>query len=118
MLSCSCDFGPGDCDWYYVHPHDYAVLQTKRRRRCASCRELINVGDTITAFERWRDVRDDVEESIYGDDGQVPLASMYHCERCADLYFSLYELGFECISPNEDVRELVKEYAREYGPRR
>ena len=32
------------------------------------------------------------------------------CERCADLMFSLTELGY-CAAPWEDQRELVAEYA-------
>jgi hypothetical protein len=36
---------------------------------------------------------------------------MFHCEVCADLFFSLRELGFECVAPDENMRELVLEYA-------
>ena len=59
----------------------------------------------------------DIELSIYGEDGEIPLAPFYFCEICADLYFSLFELGFECLGPGEDMREMVKEYAVVYGPR-
>ena len=53
------------------------------------------------------------EEKIYGEfqgDNGVPLAPKYLCERCADLLFSLTELGY-CERPWEDQRELVREYA-------
>jgi len=52
----------------------------------------------------------DIECRIYGEDGEIPLASAYMCERCADLYFSLEELGY-CVQPWEDQRDLVRDYA-------
>jgi hypothetical protein len=72
---------------------------------------LIKPGDTTIQFVRWRGVASDIEARIYGDDGEVPLGPMFHCEVCADLFFSLIELGFECVAPDENMRELVQEYA-------
>lgn len=115
-LSCSCDFD-GDFDWYYMRPEDYSTLKTKRRKRCSSCGDLIDIGAISTSFDCWRPPRDEMEERIHGEDGEVYTAPMRHCERCADLYFSLRELGFECVGPDEDMRELVKEYAETYGPK-
>jgi len=48
----------------------------------------------------------------------VWLASYYMCERCADLYFSFQELGFECVTPDENMLELAKEYHAIYVSRR
>jgi hypothetical protein len=48
---------------------------------------------------------------IYGDDAELPLAPYFLCETCADLWFSLYELGFECVSPDENIRHVVADYA-------
>ena len=111
-LSCSCD-SDGDYAWFYSTPNDYTTLQTKRRRRCKSCNELIAIGSICTKFEIHRPPQSEVEERIYcGDD--VPLAPMFHCEECADMFFNLNELGFKCISPDEDVRQLVKEYQAVY----
>lgn len=116
-LSCSCDYDD-DPDWIYIPPDDYSTLNTKRRVRCASCYGLIDIGATVTEFTRARPPRDEIEERIYGEDYEaVPLAPMYHCERCADIYFSLYELGFTCIAPNEKMTELASEYAQTYGAR-
>lgn len=115
-LSCSCDYDYyDDCDWYYESPDDYHPLYRRRAVRCASCRSLIRPGETATLFRRWRSPRSDIECRIYGDDGEIPLAPMFHCETCADLFFSLRELGYECIAPNEGVRQLVKEYAELQG---
>jgi len=51
-----------------------------------------------------------------GDDEAIVLASHWLCEECSDLWFSLYELGFQCVTPNENVRDLVRQYAELYGP--
>jgi hypothetical protein len=111
-LSCSCDFDPyEDGAWYYATPDDYQPLARRRAVRCASCKARIKPGDTTIQFTRWRGVTSDIEAKIYGDDGEVSLGPMFHCEVCADLYFSLSELGFECIAPDENMRELVQEYA-------
>ena len=117
-LSCSCDFG-GECDWYFDTPSDYSTLNTKRGRKCCSCGDKIKPGETVVRFNRTRPPRSEYEERRFGDDWDaIPLASWYQCERCADLFFSFAELGFECVSPAEDMRELAKEYAAVYGPKR
>ena len=109
-LSCDCDFGDGDYDWYYDIPNDYSTLSTKRRQRCWSCNDLIDIGSIVNKFTRWRHPKYEIELKIYYDDDELPLGTKYHCERCADLAWSLAELGF-CWSPDEDQRELVKQYA-------
>ena len=76
---------------------------------------MIDVGATVASFPRYKVPDTDVEEKIYGEDGEVPRAPHYLCEMCADLYFSLMDLGFECIGPWEDMREMVQEYAALYG---
>ena len=113
-LSCSCpesDFDPGD--WFYLKVSDYAPLKTKRGRRCCSCKEIIPVGALCSEIPRMKVPETEIEEKIYGEfegDNGVPLAPKYLCERCADLLFSLTELGY-CEQPWEDQRELVREYA-------
>jgi type II secretory ATPase GspE/PulE/Tfp pilus assembly ATPase PilB-like protein len=73
---------------------------------------MLNEGDTVTEHTRSRDSKTDIEYEIYGEGPDaIPLASMYLCETCSDLYFSLRELGFECVTPDENMRELVAEYA-------
>lgn len=109
-LSCSCP-DADDADEWWFSPDDYSILNTKRGRRCKSCGELIPVGSIVAKFERERLPISDIEERIYYGWGEdVPMAPWYHCERCADLYFSLEELGF-CVAPYEKMLELVKEYA-------
>lgn len=114
-LACSCD-NDGDYDWYYTDPDDYTAFpKTRRRKRCSSCKELIEHGEQAARFGRSRPARTEIEERIYGDDGSdweaVQLADRWLCERCADLYFSFREVGYDCISPDENMLELAKEYA-------
>lgn len=105
MLSCDCS---EDGDWWHFPPEDYQRLDTIRWRRCFSCKALIRPGDLCAKFVCERDAWGDIEERIYGD--TKPLPNKWLCERCADLYFSLSELGF-CVSIPADMRALVKEYA-------
>ena len=72
---------------------------------------MLNAGDIVTEHTRSRNARSDVELEIYGEGPEVPLATWYLCETCSDLWFSLRELGYECISPSESMREMVAEYA-------
>lgn len=92
-VACDCDIGDG---WHYVGPPDYNTLKTKRGRRCWSCKGLIKVGDVVAKFPRYRGPNSDIEERIYGDGDDVPMATWYACETCADLYFSVTELGY-CV---------------------
>lgn len=115
-LTCSCDYDGDEPAWYVYSPSDYSEMPIfKRRRRCSSCDELIDGGAIVAKFNRSRCPRSDIEEAIYGDGPTIPLATQYICETCADLYFSLYELGFECVTPDENMRELVREYAETFS---
>ena len=109
-LSCSCydDFEPGQVLWY--GPEHYTTFPVRRRTRCCSCNELIGIGAVCAEVPRYRVPKTDIEVRIYGEDGEIPAATKYMCERCADLAFSLEDLGF-CAKPWEDQRELVAQYA-------
>lgn len=109
-LTCSCDYDPEPGDTVWMDVNDYAPLSTKRSRKCCSCKERIAVGDTCCEVTRVKMPESDIECRIYGEDGEIPRASAYMCERCADLFFSLSELGY-CEQPWEDQRELVADYA-------
>ena len=109
-LSCGCDWG--DYDSYYEDPPtDFVTLNTKRRRRCCSCRELIDLGADVLRFDMYREPRSSIEDNIYGD--QVSLAPLWMCEECGGLYLALSELGF-CIAIGGSMRELVNEYNENY----
>lgn len=106
MLMCGMDDGDFD---YWHDDGRVMTLRTRRARRCASCRDKIEVGDECMAFARWRTpAPDSVAERIYGD--EEPLATWYLCERCAGLYEALDELGF-CGLLGQDLRRVAREYA-------
>lgn len=112
-LSCYCDYYD-DYEWFYYSPVDYTKLDTTKRKRCSSCGSLIDINATVAKFNCFRPPKDEIEEKIYGEDGEIEMAPKYLCEECADIYFSLFELGFECVSPEENMRELLEEYKELY----
>ena len=116
-LSCSCDFDyyePGQI--YCEVGDDFELLQTSKRKRCQSCKELINIGDFSVRFSIFRTPEHDIEINIYGEDGGVPMAPRYLCEKCGEIYHNLHSIGFTCIWVGEDMRELLKDYQTEYAP--
>jgi len=114
-LTCAHDVGYGDYAWYYTSPNDYTNFVSARRKRCCSCNILIKKDALALKFTRTRPAKDDIEEHIYGDDGEaVPMAAWWMCESCGDIFFNLEELGF-CPSPSDSMSELLKEYKRDYS---
>lgn len=108
-ISCDCDIDyypePGDVCWDY--PADYSQLETSKRKRCCSCKTLIDVGAVVTRLLRYKVPETDVEIRIYGEE-EKPLAPHYMCETCSDIYFSISELGY-CFS-GRDMRQVLEEY--------
>ena len=111
-LACECDI---DCDWYYHAPKDFTELATSKRQRCCSCRNLIDVGAISVTFASWRNPRDEIEERIYGECGEVPMANKYMCESCGDIYFNLTALDF-CVNLGDSMKHLMSEYREHYAP--
>ena len=126
-LSCSCDFDyEYDAgEWYYTdYGLDFIPLNATRRKRCCSCGELINIGSPCLRYCRSRYPYNDVESRIvtgcclddsFYDEAPIPIADHYHCERCGEIFLNLTDIGYECISPREDMRELLKEYHKLSG---
>lgn len=113
-MSLSCSTGDGDFAWYYTEPDDFTTLQTKRRRRCSSCKSLIDKGSVVLQFDRMKYAETDIEVRIHGAGGEIGMTPMFMCESCGDQWFNLTALKF-CIAPNENVPQLLKEYVEEYG---
>ena len=109
-MSLSCDCYYDDADWFY-EPQDVSPLNTKRSRKCCSCKEKIAVGDDAKAFIRYRNPEyGSIAEKIYGEGGEEPLATWFMCDRCAGLYESLDSLGF-CNLLGQNMMSTCKEYA-------
>lgn len=105
MLSCSCS---DDFDsWWYLGPNDFTVLNTSRRKRCCSCKKLIDIGSQCVELQRYRSPLSDIEEQIYFD--EVPIASWWLCEWCGEMYFNFEALGY-CYYAGDSLNEMLKEY--------
>ena len=112
-LSCSCP-GYDDFAWYYSYNPEFSSLKTTRRKRCCSCKDLIDLGSDVLEFGRSREPRTEIEERIFGDGDTVEMASWYMCEDCGEIFFNLENVGF-CVDIQDDMRENLKEYQREYA---
>ena len=107
-LYCSCpewDGGPGS--WVYYSPHDFTKLKTKRRKRCSSCEELIDIGADCLKFQRNRAPYTEIERDIKGD--EIEIAPLYMCEACGEIYLNLEDIGY-CLNPCDDMEACLKYY--------
>lgn len=111
MLSCACEPDDNYEGPVYFIPSNYSELKTKKRKRCVSCNSLIDINSKCAIFEIRRLPNSYIEERIYGEGHDVPMASKYMCECCADIFFNLYELGF-CIDINDNMNDLLEEYKK------
>ena len=111
-LSCECAEWDGKTGWCFFHPSDFTQLATKRRRRCASCKKLIDIGGECLEFSRERSCKWEIEEKIYGD--TVPMAPFYQCSDCGEIYLNLDAAGY-CLAPDEDMKKCMEEYHRLTG---
>ena len=106
-LSCSCgdDY---DCNLYFDIPRDFSKLETKHSRECCSCGVKIKPGDDNLVFQRYRNPINDIEDRIFGECGEIPLASWHMCEECGGVYLSVTELGM-CFDLDGNIKDQVRE---------
>jgi len=106
-LSCACYDDP-DFDYIVEYPEWFCNMPERRRRtRCHSCKTLLNPGDTVAEFLRYRYPRNDKEERIHGD--EVPLAAVYYCEQCGEIFFNLNATGM-CVIIGGNIRDALEQY--------
>ena len=127
-LTCSCDYGyefePGG--WYYtLVNNDFEKFLALRRKRCCSCGELINIGKFCLRHERVRYPYTDAEARINGvfdletsmeDEAKIKASDHIQCEKCGEIWLNLQSVGFECLSPAENMPEMLKQYQHDYAP--
>ena len=107
MLACECETGATE---FFEPARDFAPLDTKRGRRCSSCKKLIKVGEDCLRFLRYRYAKNDIEERIYGEGhAAVDMPCAYLCESCGGLYMTFEDLGY-CVQFDDNMRDLVKDY--------
>ena len=104
MLSCSCDY---ESEWYYYPTDDFINFECLRRKRCVSCRVLIDHFTPCLEFECFRDPYNDIEERIWGT--EVQIASRFMCEKCGEIYLNLDALGY-CHNLETNIQEDLKDY--------
>ena len=106
MLSCSCSEWDGD-GWYYETPSGFTTFRRRRRKRCISCKELIEKGSDCLEFQIFRGPDDEIEENIHGD--EVQIASKYHCEKCGEIFLNLSDIGY-CLDITNSMELYMDEY--------
>jgi hypothetical protein len=111
-IDCACiDYDYGDFTVYW-HPSDtLKPLESNRAKRCASCNDLIKIGQPTSQIERFRGPRSDIEERIYGE--EVQIAPYYHCEKCTELSKFIHGMGW-CYSLGDNLQKEL-DYATEHG---
>lgn len=98
---CEYEAEPGETCWYL--PEDYSTYRAKRGHRCNGCSKvIIKAGDLCSRIDRFKVANYDIEESIYGEYGEVPRAAHYLCETCTDKLFNIQGLGY-CLSRYDDI---------------
>ena len=108
MLTCSCPDPSGDPgEWWYFSPEDFTMLQTKRRRRCSSCKVLMDIGCECLEFKRERVPYTELEEEICGE--EIPMSSLYMCSKCGEIFLNLEAAGY-CLSPTDNMTDCLHEY--------
>jgi hypothetical protein len=116
-LTCGCSWDGGEPgQTCYYHAEDFEKLSTKKRKRCCSCNDLIDIGSLCLIFPQYKIPYHDIEVNIYGEDGEIPRAPVYHCEKCGEIWLNLQSVGFKCLAPFENMPEMLKEYQHEYAP--
>jgi len=107
-LSCSCNEWEGDPGtWAFYVPKDFINFEGKKRKRCASCKELISIGSSCLKFDRIRSPYTEIELNIMGE--EIPMPPLHICEKCGEIFLNLSEAGF-CLAPNENMKEALAEY--------
>lgn len=130
-LTCGCgydfDFEPGD--WYFepvcIEKIDFELFEGKKRKRCCSCNELIDIRSPCIRYSRYRYPYTEAEARITGysslessmnDEASIKMPDLFHCEKCGEIWLNLYSVGFECLYPNENMLKMMEEYRELYQP--
>jgi len=83
---------------------------------------MISFGDICVEFPRARYPYNEIESRIAGvdwdcmEEATIKISPVYQCEKCGEIYLNLNSVGFECISPCEDMAQLLRDYQIEYAP--
>lgn len=118
-LSCSCNWEPEPgaiCYSYDSATCDFEKLKTSKRKRCCSCKGLIDIGSLCIRHPRYRYPYNEIEARITDSDWDlneepsIQMADEYQCEACGEIWLNLTAIGYECLWPGENMQEALKEY--------
>jgi|SRR6056297_598791 len=123
-LSCSCEFDDWEGDpgqWLYwpILVIDFESFSEFRRKRCCSCHELIEFGAPCLKHPRSRYPYNDIESKIkvgvqledaLADEPWIRIGSHFQCERCGEIWLNLRAIGYECLSPGENMQDALQKY--------
>ena len=104
-LSCTCDYDYAD--YYIAAEDDFELFKSSRRKRCLSCKKLINNKTFVLRLHEWRAPFTDMEERFHGD--QVYLADKFLCETCGEIYLNLTDIGL-CVDFSQTMQENLRDY--------
>ena len=110
MLTCNYEYEmtePGQ--WCYEIPNDFTKLNTSRRKRCCSCKKLIDRGAECLEFKREKIAHSYVEENIYGEGELIPINSWWMCEQCGEIFLNLSAINY-CPDITEPMERALHEY--------
>jgi hypothetical protein len=112
-LSCSC--GADDCDrWYTVEGWTTLKAQgAKRRRRCSSCKTLIDIGAECLMFSNEK--RDGEKEDIFGEYASISMAPSWYCAKCGEIFENLEDIGYCFDIGNDNMPDAMEAYHRLTG---
>lgn len=116
-MSISCAVDCEEAAWYYIVQDLPLRLTSKRGKRCMSCKEIIKPGKSFFMIKRWREPRTDIEDKIYGEGGEVPLAPWHFCADCGPIYHALEKYNVAINIQDDDLRALLKEFNEIYVPK-
>jgi len=108
-ISCSCDVDREDAAWFWIKDDACTQLKTKRSRKCCSCKTKLNPGDMALIIERWRRPDSEVEDRIYGEDGEIKLADWHSCPYCASIANIVSKHG-ACYDISSDIQDQIIEH--------
>lgn len=118
-LSCSCSFDKDDLvpgELYYYYPSDFTTLKARRRKRCVSCKTLIEINSIVIEFENFRHPTDEIEMRCKGD--EIRMASTFMCEKCGEIFLNLTALEFCVDIHSSSMAECLSEYHEMTGFKR
>jgi hypothetical protein len=94
-LFCDCGDYDGDGPFWYETPDYTTMAQLGRRKRCCSCKSLIDHGATAVEFKRFRTPNyDSIEERIYGEGAEIHMASWWIASPAATSTTTLLRWAF------------------------